>query len=120
MPSVQIVEQLTSVSAIDSRSIKTWRDRVRGEAANALSLANVPPYIVLAVRNSKSLLGLVACYEADDGMHIVHLATRDTGREIVELLINEVQALAGDKRIKAWADYAHLGWRHIGNEYWSK
>lgn len=120
MPSILSTERITSVSWIDTEAVKTWRVKVAGEAKNALSLAQVEPYIVFVVRNTKSLLGVVACYEIDNSIKIVHLATRDTGKDITKMLIDKITDFADGKRIKAWKDYAGLGWRKVGMEYWSK
>jgi hypothetical protein len=120
MPTFQKTERLTSVKWADSQAVNTWRDNARVQAMNALSLANhAPEYIVFGVRNSKSLLGLIACHDGDD-VQIVHFATRDTGKEVTDLLIGQVVNYAGDKRIRAFKNYSHLKWRKVGKEYWSK
>jgi hypothetical protein len=119
MPNLQS-ERIASVKWADSQAVKLWREKARVQAISALSLANhAPEYIVFGVRNSKSLLGLVACHDGDD-VQIVHFATRDAGKEVTDLLISEVLNYAGAKRIRAFKNYAHLKWRKVGNEYWSK
>ena len=127
MPSVQIVERIKSVSYLDSQAIKQWRDKFRsGIAISALSLANVPDYTVYGVRNSKgALLGIAAIYAGDKDVKILHMAGRDTGREIRSMLICEIDKIY-DKRIKIIPDpgteafYEYIGWRKVGKEYWSR
>lgn len=126
MPSVQIVERIIGANYLDSLAIKGWRDKVRGVAISALSLASVPDYTVYGVRNSKgALLGLAALRINDQDVQLLHMASRDVGREIRSLLICDIDKIY-DKRIKVIPDpidvsfYEYIGWRKVGKEYWSR
>lgn len=110
----------------DSTAVKKWRDKARIQGISALCVVTNPDYSVYAVRNSKSLLGLAAIKETDAEVILIHLASRDKGREIIALLVDEIIKVAGTRRIKTIPEpgletlYERLGWRHIGKEYWSK
>lgn len=120
MPTLPGIERLDRVKATDSQAVKTWREKARYQAMSALSLAgHAPDYVVLGARNTKSLLGLVAFRDGED-VQIVHFATRDTGKDITGMLIDEVVKYADGRRIRSFKDYANLKWRKVGKEYWSK
>jgi len=119
MPNLPCVERIERVLYADSQAVKTWREQARVQAMSALTLANNPDYIAFGVRNTKSLLGLIAFRDGDD-IQILHFATRDTGSQIPRMLVDEVIKYADGKRIRAIKNYAHLKWRKVGNEYWSK
>lgn len=119
MPGLQSTERLTAVKFADSELVKGWREKVRADAISALSLARNPAYVVFGVRNSRgTLLGLVALQDTEEAVVIKHMASRDTGREVLGLLISAVIDFAGDKRIKSL--YPVPNWRKVGKEHWSK
>ena len=117
MPSLQSVERIIGVKYADSQAVKLWRDKARVQAMSALSLANNPEYVVFGVRNTKSLLGIIAVRDGDE-IQLLHIAARDTGREVLGLLISAVIDFAGKKRIRS--PYPVPNWRKVGAEYWSR
>lgn len=122
-------ERLLMVRYLDSQAVKGWREKARAAAISALSLANKPPYIVFAARNSKdTLLGLAACVIEPKAVKLVHLATRDSGQGVGSMLTDEVCNFAAGYSLPvktipepgAVGFYEKLGWRKVGAEWWSK
>ena len=126
MPALQKTERLTNSLWADSQAVKAWRDKARVQAISALCLVRNPDYAVYAVRNSRSLLGLAAIKESESEVYLLHLASRDPGKGMGTYLIEEIQRIANGRRIRTTPEpsaesfYEHLGWRHIGKEFWSK
>ncbi len=126
MPALQKAERLVRVLYADSQAIKTWRNAAYIQARSALGLVNNPDYIVYCVRNTKSITGLVAIRKGEKNIHLVHLALRDAGRVVGKLLIEMIQDENPGEQIRVTPDqtaesfYVSLGWRKVGNEYWSR
>ena len=117
MPSTQSTERIVGVKYADSQAVKGWHEKSRAQAMSALSLANNPEYAVFGVRNTKSLIGIIAVRDGNE-IQLLHIAARDYGREVLGMLISAIINFAGAKRIKS--PYPVPNWRKVGNEYWSK
>lgn len=126
---IQELEHIPRVLAADSASLREWKDKDRRVAAmSALSLAGRDNFRVYGVRNSKhTLLGVAACYIAVKAVMLAHLGTRDSGQGVGTMLVNAVieYAKTHDLPVKTVPEpgaegfYEKLGWRKVGQEYWS-
>ena len=126
MPTLQKAERLERVLHADSRAIMSWRQPAYVQARSALGLVSNADYVVYCTRNTRSITGLAAIRVGEKNIQLLHLAGRDYGNHAGTMLIEAIQRDYPEMQIRTVAEtaaesyYEHLGWRKVGNEYWSR